>query len=147
MNRHDPDDGGIRLERLRSSRDEDEVHAADDDEDLDAQVLAPRRSSESSTESFELYTPDEERAVLKKLDINLVLFMSFLYMLSFLDRSSMSLMSALFYACFEDSKIVIAASGSGVVLGVASRYTTNRDYRRHRQCKDRWNDPGSESER
>ena len=39
--------------------------------------------------SFELYTPDEERVVVKKLDRHLVLFVAFLYMLSFLDRSSM----------------------------------------------------------
>ena len=39
-------------------------------------------------ESFMLYTPDEERAVVKRLDRRLVLFMAFLYMLSFLDRSS-----------------------------------------------------------
>jgi len=40
-------------------------------------------------ESFMLYTPDEEQAVVKRLDRRLVLFMAFLYMLSFLDRSSM----------------------------------------------------------
>jgi len=40
-------------------------------------------------ESFMLYTPDEEKNVLKKLDSRLVLFVAILYMLSFLDRSSM----------------------------------------------------------
>ena len=45
---------------------------------------APR----SYAESFELYTPDEERSVVRKLDRHLVLFVAFLYMLSFLDRSS-----------------------------------------------------------
>jgi len=34
------------------------------------------------------YTLDEERAVIRKLDRRLVLFVAFLYMLSFLDRSS-----------------------------------------------------------
>lgn len=34
------------------------------------------------------YTRDEERAVVKKLDRRLVLFVAFLYLLSFLDRSS-----------------------------------------------------------
>ena len=34
------------------------------------------------------YTPEEERVVVKKLDRRLVLFVAFLYMLSFLDRSS-----------------------------------------------------------
>jgi len=44
----------------------------------------------SSVESFELYTPDEEKSLLRKLDTRLVLFLAFLYMLSFLDRSSIS---------------------------------------------------------
>lgn len=42
----------------------------------------------SSVQSFELYTPDEEKSLLRKLDTRLVLFLAFLYMLSFLDRSS-----------------------------------------------------------
>lgn len=45
----------------------------------------PRRSKKAR---FFLYTPEEERAVLRKLDKRLVLFMALLYMLSFLDRSS-----------------------------------------------------------
>ena len=44
-------------------------------------------------DSFMLYTPDEERAVVKRLDIRLVLFVALLYMLSFLDRSSMHIRS------------------------------------------------------
>lgn len=36
------------------------------------------------------YTPDEERAVVKKFDRRLVVFLALLYMLSFLDRSSAS---------------------------------------------------------
>jgi hypothetical protein len=39
-------------------------------------------------DSFMLYTPDEEKKVLRKLDRRLVLFMALLYLLSFLDRSS-----------------------------------------------------------
>ncbi len=35
-----------------------------------------------------LYSPSEEKAVLEKLDRRLVAFLAFLYMLSFLDRSS-----------------------------------------------------------
>ncbi|KAI4211597.1 MAG: hypothetical protein LQ351_005638 [Letrouitia transgressa] len=42
----------------------------------------------SSQQDFELYTPDEERAVVKKFDRRLVLFIALLYMLSFLDRSN-----------------------------------------------------------
>jgi len=88
MPRDDHRTKGIELKRYRSVRDDDGDHAFSDDGEADAHILAPRRSSDSSTQSFELYTPDEERAVLKKLDTKLVLFMSFLYMLSFLDRSS-----------------------------------------------------------
>jgi hypothetical protein len=47
-----------------------------------------RRPSMDSVQSYELYTPDEDRAVLKKLDRRLVSFMALLYCLSFLDRSS-----------------------------------------------------------
>ena len=47
-----------------------------------------RRASISTAQSFVLYTPDEERAVRQKFDYKLVLFVAFLYMLSFLDRSS-----------------------------------------------------------
>lgn len=47
-----------------------------------------RRDSASTTQSFQLYTPDEERAVVRKFDKRLVLFVALLYMLSFLDRSS-----------------------------------------------------------
>ena len=49
-----------------------------------------RRASDSTVHSFMLYTPDEEKAVIKKFDRRLVLFVALLYMLSFLDRSSMS---------------------------------------------------------
>lgn len=48
------------------------------------------RLSASSVESFQLYTPDEERTVRRKFDRKLVLFVALLYMLSFLDRSSTS---------------------------------------------------------
>ncbi|KAH0264200.1 MFS general substrate transporter, partial [Aureobasidium melanogenum] len=50
----------------------------DDDDDDD----------NSSVHSFELYTPDEEKSLLRKLDTRLVLFLALLYMLSFLDRSN-----------------------------------------------------------
>ncbi|KAF2157314.1 MFS general substrate transporter [Myriangium duriaei CBS 260.36] len=39
-------------------------------------------------QSFELYTPDEEYAVRRKLDVRLVGFVAVLYALSFLDRSN-----------------------------------------------------------
>jgi len=49
-----------------------------------------RRESMSTVQSYQLYTPDEERAVIRKFDRRLVLFVALLYMLSFLDRSSTS---------------------------------------------------------
>jgi hypothetical protein len=47
-----------------------------------------RRRSASTTASFQLYTPDEEKRVVRKFDRRLVIFVAALYMLSFLDRSS-----------------------------------------------------------
>ena len=47
-----------------------------------------RRGSASTTQSFMLYTPDEEGTIINKFDCKLVLFVAFLYMLSFIDRSS-----------------------------------------------------------
>ncbi|KAI9872930.1 MAG: hypothetical protein M1830_001047 [Pleopsidium flavum] len=47
-----------------------------------------RRASDSTDHSFKLYTSDEERAIVRKFDRRLVLFMALLYMLSFLDRSN-----------------------------------------------------------
>lgn len=49
-----------------------------------------RRASTSTVASFQLYTPDEERAVVRKHDRSLVLFVALLFMLSFLDRSSLA---------------------------------------------------------
>jgi hypothetical protein len=48
-----------------------------------------RRASASTVASFQLYTPDEEQAVVRKFDRKLVLFVALLFMMSFLDRSSM----------------------------------------------------------
>ncbi|KPM42394.1 hypothetical protein AK830_g4143 [Neonectria ditissima] len=57
-----------------------------DDDDNHTQPLVDRRGSVAS---FELYTPDEERAVRRKFDRKLVLFVALLFLLSFVDRSSM----------------------------------------------------------
>ena len=43
----------------------------------------------ATSESYMLYTLNEERSVIKKFDRRLVFFIALLYMLSFLDRSSM----------------------------------------------------------
>jgi hypothetical protein len=47
-----------------------------------------RRLSASTAASFQLYTPDEERVVIRKHDTRLVLFVALLFLLSFLDRSN-----------------------------------------------------------
>lgn len=79
---------GIELKHISLDGEDDDYSVQSDEEDGFQHVLARRRSSASSIASFELYTPDEERAVVRKLDVNVVLFMSFLYLLSFLDRTS-----------------------------------------------------------
>lgn len=60
----------------------------DKDQDSDDYLRDPRRLSFDSVQSYELYTPDEDRQVLRKLDRRLVGFMALLYCLSFLDRTS-----------------------------------------------------------
>ena len=76
---------------LRTITPRDEPHAKrelrEEDEGEDF-LPSIRHASIDSAQSYELYTPDEDRAVLKKLDRRLVVFMALLYMLSFLDRSS-----------------------------------------------------------
>lgn len=67
-----------------------EVSDWDSDDDKNARESRRRRESSSTVQSFMLYTPDEERSVIKKFDRRLVFFVAFLYMLSFLDRSSKS---------------------------------------------------------
>jgi len=62
----------------------------EDDEEGEHEHHRGRRASVSTTYSYQLYTPDEEQAVVRKLDRKLVLFVALLYMLSFLDRSSTS---------------------------------------------------------
>jgi hypothetical protein len=79
----------IKLQR----RDPDKSQGADvdgpaDEDDDDDRTPLGSRGSESTMHSYQLYTPDEERAVIRKFDKRLVLFVALLYMLSFLDRSS-----------------------------------------------------------
>lgn len=58
------------------------------DEESPVEFSPGRLDSKPIGENFELYTPDEEKSVIKTFDRRLVLFIAFLYMLSFLDRSS-----------------------------------------------------------
>ena len=59
-----------------------------DEEEKSPNFLISRRASASTLQSFMLYTPDEERSIIRKFDYRLVMFVALLYMLSFLDRSS-----------------------------------------------------------
>lgn len=88
-------DQGYRLRDLSQSRRDGGLHGRHPNKDIadkdGASYSLSRRGrsgSVSTTHSFMLYTPDEERIVKRKLDRHLVLFVAFLYMLSFLDRSS-----------------------------------------------------------
>jgi hypothetical protein len=56
--------------------------------EADDLLHSTQRASMDSAQSYELYTPDEDKDVLRKLDRRLVAFMALLYCLSFLDRSS-----------------------------------------------------------
>ena len=67
----------------------DSFEISSDDVDQRSEAPPPRhRTRRSRRPSFELYTPDEERVVLRKLDWHLVLLVALLYLLSFLDRSN-----------------------------------------------------------
>lgn len=61
---------------------------SDDGEHVVTRVRTSSESSAASDVCMRPYTAEEERKVRRKLDLHVVLFMSFLYMLSFLDRSS-----------------------------------------------------------
>ena len=73
---------------LQTIRSHDHPTANHDDQEADSFLPSLHRPSLDSVQSFQLYTPDEDRAVLRKLDRKLVFFMALLYSLSFLDRSS-----------------------------------------------------------
>ncbi|KAL5325767.1 hypothetical protein ACEPPN_006900 [Leptodophora sp. 'Broadleaf-Isolate-01'] len=83
----DVEKGGVRDKEEEEGLDADED---DEDEDEDDYPTPGRRraASVSTVQSYQLYTPDEERAVVRKFDRKLVLFVALLYMLSFLDRSN-----------------------------------------------------------
>lgn len=60
----------------------------DDDESEQESFTGDCKESDSTHESFTLYTPEEERSVIKTFDRRIALFVALLYMLNFLDRSS-----------------------------------------------------------
>lgn len=122
----DEDAEGFEMRPLSSCQDEVEPSSSNHVHEKEVTGISTphqraRALSTASAQTFELYTPDEERAVLRKLDTHVVLFMSFLYLLSFLDRSS---------------KLNIS-------LGLPSSANTHR----HRQREDCWLVQGSEYRR
>ncbi|KAI7660031.1 MFS general substrate transporter [Hortaea werneckii] len=98
---------GYELKRLkksgskRGSTVEDAI--GDDDHDDDEDEVPATRRRTASVASFELYTPDEEHRVRRKLDTHLVLFVAMLYMMSFLDRSNIG--NAKIAGLVEDLKL------------------------------------------
>ena len=81
---------GRKWDRETSGYDHDNYDS--EDEESRSRGRTPRRRREASVistaSSFQLYTPDEEKAVVRKFDRRLVVFVALLYMLSFLDRSN-----------------------------------------------------------
>ncbi|KAK0641567.1 major facilitator superfamily domain-containing protein [Cercophora newfieldiana] len=79
------------LREDEKEEEEEEGGGFDEDEDAVDDVRRRgrrRRDSVSTAASYQLYTPDEEKAVVRKFDRRLVVFVAVLYMLSFLDRSN-----------------------------------------------------------
>jgi len=79
--RLNPAEEELELEELKDGR----FHhgRAQDDDNKDVE-----EDEELGTKQYQLYSPDEERKVRRRLDRRVVLFIAFLYLLSFLDRSS-----------------------------------------------------------
>lgn len=96
----------------RAVGDDEDEEEEEDEDDREKYGRRRRGTSISTVQSFQLYTPDEERAVVRKFDRRLVLFVALLYMLSFLDRSS------------------------EVINPFCSRSSTDID--RYWKCKDSW---------
>lgn len=63
-------------------------HNADASDEVEKLSFNSTSEQDLPTEESMLYTFEEEQAVLRKFDRRLVLFIAFLYMLGFLDRSS-----------------------------------------------------------
>lgn len=59
-----------------------------DEEEKSPSFLSSRKDSAPTLQTFMLYTPDEERSIIRKFDYRLVMFVALSYMLSFLDRSN-----------------------------------------------------------
>lgn len=65
-----------------------QAHIANDESDHELEDSRFWQTSNLIERHKDSWSPDEERKIVGKFDRNLVLFVAFLYMLSFLDRSS-----------------------------------------------------------
>lgn len=74
------------MARRSLSGDELELHELTNIDDDDGK--GSDEHQELVSRRYDLYSPEENKKVLKKLDRRVVLFIAFLYLLSFLDRSS-----------------------------------------------------------
>lgn len=75
------EDEELELQELKDGR----FHHAQGEDDLGKDGV---EDEELGTKQYQLYSPEEERKVRRRLDRRVVLFIAFLYLLSFLDRSS-----------------------------------------------------------
>ncbi|KAJ9604433.1 hypothetical protein H2200_011269 [Cladophialophora chaetospira] len=76
----------VQHQQDREPAENDALSQTDTDEEKD-ELYKRRRLKRTATHSKD-YTDEEEAAVIRKLDRKLVMFLGFLYMLSFLDRSN-----------------------------------------------------------
>ncbi|KAK0345096.1 hypothetical protein LTR91_013789 [Friedmanniomyces endolithicus] len=84
----DPDARPPQRGVVGGSLDKEAGHDDDEDHEGGGAANGHARRRRASVQSYELYTPDEERRVRRKLDTRLVLFVALLYLMSFLDRSN-----------------------------------------------------------
>lgn len=83
-------DGGFELEDASSSWRQKLPRIASDSSLHSTDISYKDSGERAEVNEIESFTADEEKAIVRKLDRHLVLFIAFLYMLSFLDRSSES---------------------------------------------------------
>lgn len=81
-------DNAYELQPISPHPEPDTGSGYEEEEDDDDESFIAAEFDALSVQSYELYTPDEESRVLRKLDRNLVAFLALLYALSFLDRSN-----------------------------------------------------------
>lgn len=87
---HSPHDS-IELQKIRTSADQPFLPASDGDSDSESEEESDKEHARPITRigsSSKSFTEEEERAVIRKFDRRLAMFLALLYLLSFFDRSS-----------------------------------------------------------